>query len=468
MTPISHNAFPFIQPQPRRQLFFVTLILAILALITFTWLFHLFVKRSQSKILDESRLNLSKAVVAMTERFNRERWLQQSIDSLLRPLRKKPFSAGRVKAYAKFIAKRLPHARVYVFETTGKLVFQTGNEPQKSRETLWLALLGTHRHKMSAAPYAQSVQRAPGLIRSLFGNLTSINDLTSPNALPQTILEKGKHVFSLVVPQEAIQGKATQDYGGLWILVDPQTLPVRQLGRYALAGKRSDADEAFVISKDHGRLRIDAPAQSPGVPSLVVKKVLQNQTEILLKSGLWMARYIPHENGRYLVGHISADRLQGFWGHYRSFFQWAFMLILIMSIFKAWEIWWRGHLPVMGLKSQIGLLFFITAIVPFAMMFWFGRERTIETERLSMARMQKRMLTTLAGLDASFEDFLAQEAAKLAAIEKRLIDEDPATLDLSRLLKGLGKPQKKMEILIIDRTGKEKRLDFGLNVTQQQ
>ncbi|NLI78427.1 MAG: HAMP domain-containing protein [Candidatus Riflebacteria bacterium] len=461
---------PFtVEARPQRLWFVV----AVLALVLGGGLgvrsFSGWLDRTEAETFDECRVTLSNAVLALAERFNRPRWMRQRVEPLLRRQAGRRFDAGLARLLGRQLVRRFPDALVYAFDPKGRLVFQRHQEPVRTREMVWQGILASLRQEAGGDEAERRLDSATRICRSLFGTITSLTDLSGPDGLPQPFLNRDRGWLSWTIPQEMVTGtgSAPAGLGGFWLLVDPETLPAARVGEHTLRQMDPRLDlAAVVLATGKGGL-VEARRGVGLLPRSVLRRVLANVTQVRNPHGLWMARYIPGENGRYLVAGIRSAALRGFLGRHRGLWLGMILLLLVALVALAWRAWWRGEPLGWNLKTQVVVLFVLTAVLPLVMLVVFGRERARDLGRLERNRWEERLQDTLNTVDLTYGDYLRNQDAALRGIERQLQERLPTATDPASLLEELCGERRRFEVLVLEASGRATRLNRGVASPQR-
>ncbi len=442
----------------RPGLFLACVLLVLAALFVFRGAFNLYLERSIGESRDDMSVALTSTVLDIAERFNRVRWMRQRAEPLLRAAQRRTWNARTATAAGKALHRLFPAADVFAFDAAGRLAWQSGNEPSRTREMLWAELSALAASDASQADTSGAARsdRAQRICRSLYGAFTAPADLAGIDGLPQYFLDRYRLRLSWVVPAE------TGPAAGLWLIVDPQRLPSRIIARDSIFRLAFRPDQALVLRKTPAGLRKEAQTGDLQPPEQVLSRLLWNQTEIETPDGLWMARYIPHENGRYALVGLSRERLDGRLAAWADRIRAAVLLAALALIGLGWRVWMRNEPLALSLRAQVVILFLITAVLPVVMLCGFGLERSSETARLERSRWESLLRGTLTAVDTSYREFREQRRREGETFERALVETIAAKGSVEAGLASFSAGLRRYDLFVITADGAETRRGSGI------
>ncbi len=409
---------------------------------------------------------LDKAILSATGEFHRPRFVRALGRSALRAgraiRRGGPFSGPVGARIGRRFAACFPRAVVLAFDARGDMVFQSDRGPRKTRSQLWRALLALQREG-GGNQQDSRFEAAGRLCRAMFGSLTTLADLTDPTGLPRIFPDKGHMRLSWVLPEERFGGAplrtGEESHGGLWILLDPADVPMRRLAARILRRLSPPADLAMIVRKAGNRPVIELARGERGVLRETLIRFFDGQTSWSDRLGSWVGRYVPQEQGRYMVAGIREERLRGGLEQARPLLLLAYSLVACFLAFHGWRTLWLGQATDLSLQRQVFALFALTSVLPLAGVFLQGVDLAEESARRSRIGWEKRIRTRLVEIDRRHPSFQASFSAGLRRIEEALTERLPLSASgLQEACAGLDR----FEVVLIDEEGNRTPLNRGV------
>ncbi len=451
------NTIPVKNPNRKRPgMFLACVVVTLTALAVFLGAFNLYLDRSVQEAHDDVAASLTSTVLDMAERFNRVRWMRQHAERLFRALRTRTWKGKTIEAAGGAMRQLFPAADVFSFNSDGRLVWQSGSEPARTREMLWAEVVTLVTGETAGeASFARS-DRAQRICRSMHGSFTSPADLASTDGLPQYFLDRYQLRLSWVVPC------GSGGLGGIWVLVDPLKLPSHRIARDSITNLLFRPDQAMIIRKGRQGVVSEARLGTLRPSDQVLSRLLWNQTEMETPDGLWMARYIPHENGRYALVGIGRDRLDGRLAGWSSPIRGTACLAVLALLALGWRIWMQDNPPALSLRTQVVVMFLITAVLPVVMLCGFGWERSRETARLEKNRWEGLLNGTLSAVDSSYKEFQEQRKQRLERFESEIVSAIASGGPLDSCVASFTAGLRRYEIFLTTADGRELRHGSGI------
>lgn len=444
------NEMPVTLPNRKSPGMFVACAaVALTALAVFWGAFNLYLDRAMRESYDDTAASLTSTVLDMAERFNRSRWMRQRSERVFKAVRSRPWDAKTAKAAGKALHRLFPAADVFSFDTGGRMVWQSGGEPARTREMLWAEVVSLVTGESGADATAARADRAQRICRSMHGSFTSPADLASTDGLPQYFLDRYRLRLSWIIPF------GTGGAGGLWVFVDPLKLPSRHIARDSLTNLPFRPDQAMIVRKSRRGIVSEAGLTRLRPSEQVLSRLLWNQTEIETPDGLWMARYIPHENGRYALVGIGRDRLDGRLAHWAWAIRLLACLAALIVILLGRRSWLQDDPPILSLRTQVIIMFLITAVLPVIMLCGFGWERSRETARLEKNRWEGLLKGTLTAIDTSYQEFQQRRKLDLETFESGIASDIISGRSLDTRIASFGAGLRRYEVFVIAEDGAE-------------
>ncbi|MBP7635364.1 HAMP domain-containing protein [Candidatus Ozemobacteraceae bacterium] len=435
--------------QRRPGLFTACIAVVLTALAVFWGAFSLYLDRAVRENRDDMATGLTSTVLDVTERFNRTRWMKQSAEPLLRAVRVKPWDAKTSKAAGRAMKRLFPAADVFSFDPDGRITWQSGNEPARTREMLWAEVVALVTGESGDERAAGRGDRAQRICRSMHGSFTSPQDLAGSDGMPQYFLDRYRLRLSWAIPCGA------GGSGGLWLFVDPLKLPARRIARDSISRLSFAPDQAMIVRKSSRGILCEARLTRLRPPEQVVSRLLWNQTEIETPEGLWMARYIPNENGRYALVGIRRDRIDGRLAEWAGTIRFLACLIALLVAAAGWMSWMRERPPILPLRTQVVIMFLMTAVLPVVMLCGFGLERSRETARLEKNRWEGLLRSSLAAIDGSYREFQKGRRLELETFESEIVEDIISNVSVEARIASFSAGLRRYEMLVILADGRE-------------
>lgn len=457
-----------------KKVFFVFFVLALFgAFLAFDEAIRIKSEREHRDLVDQNLNRLANATLSQIYEFSPERWIRNQglafITDARQQIARDGFSTAMAEKLGRQVVERFPDATVFSFDSAGRLVFQTENESKRSREIFWEGVL-TFQRELGGETQDKKFQMADRFCKFLYGSLTTLSDLTSPQGLPQSFLAKGQNRFSWVLPQEFLTSPDTASLvtgaGGIWLLIDPKILPDRKISEQALNNFPETADVVMIIKKTSEKPRLEMQIGRGYLLASTASQFLQGKTEWEDRLGCWAGRYIPGQSGRWLIAGVRAQNLKGFFGIWGKTMRIVYLIFALAASGLACRFFWMGLQFGLSLRLQVFILFAIVAIFPFATVVFQGLDLARDNAQRSRNTWEQRIKGVLEGIDSGAAVYREEQAQKLAAIEKAFAGllpiSDKSAADLQRLCDGMDK----FEALIIDTGGG--KLNFARNLEKIQ
>ncbi|HOT26898.1 MAG TPA: adenylate/guanylate cyclase domain-containing protein [Candidatus Ozemobacteraceae bacterium] len=434
----------------RRPWIFAACVVVVLTGLAVFWgAFNLYLDRAMRENRDDMAASLTSTVLDMAERFNRNRWMRQSAEPVLRAARARPWDAKTARTAGRAMKRLFPAADVFAFDAAGRIAWQSGNEPARTREMLWAEVVALVTGESGEEASAARGDRAQRICRSMHGSFTSPQDLAGSDGMPQYFLDRYRLRLSWAIPC------GSGGSGGLWLFIDPLKLPSRRIARDSISRLSFVPDQAMIVRKSPRGIVCEARLTRLRPPEQVVSRLLWNQTEIETPDGLWMARYIPHENGRYALVGIRRDRIDGRLAEWAGAIRFLACLIAASATFAGWMSWMREHPPVLSLRTQVVIMFLVTAVLPVVMLCGFGWERSRETARLEKNRWEGLLKSSLSSIDSSYREFQKSRRHELEAFESVIVNDIISKNSVEGRVASFASELRRYEMLVILADGRE-------------
>ncbi|HOY65973.1 MAG TPA: adenylate/guanylate cyclase domain-containing protein [Candidatus Ozemobacteraceae bacterium] len=373
-------------------------------------------------------------------------------------VRRSPFNSGLASRIGQRFAKRFPGATVFAFNDQGRMVFQTGSDPRRTRETLWNAVV-TLQRRGGGNTRETRFQAASGFCRKLYGSLTQLTDFITGDGSPRAFQDRGQMRLSWVIPSARIQGRLEGtdegDLGGLWVILDPVRVPLRNLEHRLLGQILPWADVGMIVRQSGNRPVIEVRRGAGGVLPSTLRRFFQGRTEAEDRLGSWVARYIPQGDGRWLVAGLAPDRRDGPLDHARPFLLFAGLLGCLAASAFAWRTLWLGIPTDLGLHSQVICLFALITILPLGAVFLQGMDLARENARTARSRWEQRIQARHHDIDRRHLEYQAHRSAQLRKIEGQMVANHPLS---EQRLSDLCRDLEKFEVVVVDEQGKRMSL----------
>lgn len=451
------NEMPAAAPDRKSPgMFAACVAVVMMALAVFWGAFNLYLDRAVRESRDDMAASLTSTVLDMAERFNRPRWMRQQAEPVFRAVRTRPWDSKTAKTAGMAMKRLFPAADVFAFDAAGRIAWQSGSEPARTREMLWAEVVSLVTGESGDEAPAARGDRAQRICRSMHGSFTSPQDLAGTDGMPQYFLDRYRLRLSWVIPFGA------GGSGGLWLFVDPQKLPDRRIARDSVLRLSFNPDQAMILRKTSCGAVREAGLTGFRPPKQVVSRLLWNQTEIETPDGLWMARYIPHENGRYALAGLRRARLEGRLAEWAGTIRFLACLAALLAVIGGWMSWMRDAPLILSLRTQVIVMFLVTAVLPVVMLCGFGWERSRETARLEKNRWESLLKGALSAADSSYREFQKMRGREYETFEREIVKDIISGTPVEPRVASFTAGMRRFELFLVLDDGREIRHGRGI------
>lgn len=431
--------------------------------------------REHKDLVEQNLARLSNATLSQMNEFSPDRWVRNQGTAFIANARKQiareDFSPAMAEKLGRQAVERFPGATVFAFDPAGKLVFQTGSESKKSREIFWEGVL-TYQREFGGDSQDKKFQMADRFCKFLYGSLTTLSDLAGTQGFPQSFLEKGQNRISWVLAQEFLtspdQASPVSGAGGIWLLIDPKILPWRKIAQRALVNFPETADVVMILKKSGEKTRLEMQLGKGYLLASTASRFIQGKTEWEDRFGCWAARYMPGQNGRWLIAGVRAHNLTGFFGVWGKTMRIMCLFFALAASGLSYRFFWQGRQFGLSLRIQVFVLFAMVAVFPFAAVVFQGVYLARDNAQRSRNTWEQRIRGVLESIDSGAAVYREEQAQRLAKIEKAFAGllplSDNSATDLQRVCAGLDK----FEALVIDTYGRKLNLARNLERIQNR
>lgn len=451
--------------RPHATACFVVAIVAIVVVVL-SWLaFKDRMRRDRADALEEARKQLGDAIVSTGTRFDRSQWLKERASGALsrarRELSGESLSCRVAIDLGSMFRRIFPTATIYAFDDDGKLAFQTGSEARRGREILWDGVVAFARD-VDRDPASPRFVTGDHFCEGMYGSLTTLSDLVSDDASPKLFVDKGHMRLSWALLRESFiankdphpsSTEATKR-GGIWIIQDPKALPTKAIGQRTVSSLPRYVDGALILRKIRQRVGFEVARGRFSLPRSVSEKIFAGEQSAVDRNGnLWAARYIPNENGRYLVAMVQASRFAGGIERHETVVTLFLLGLLGVALLFSIRYLLLGFPMDIGLRWQVAALFAVTSVIPFFAVVIEGLSLTAEHARRSELAMNHRINARLSTIDLAYVDFKDAEWKRLGQLEIEIAKRLPLPHNASSTLAGLVADLHNYGVILLDEHG---------------